>query len=316
MMANESGVGHLTVLSVRHLTRYRYARPVAFGEHRMMFRPRESFDQHVLESVLTITPKPSSLRYVHDVFGNSIGIATFDTRARELVFESINRLEHHPEASLDIPQAEFGANAYPFRYAAVDDADLAPSRTPLHADPDGALAAWSRRFLEGLTICDAPHALAAMTLGIHDELKYEGRHSGPAQAPLETLALGRGTCRDFAVLMMEAARTIGLAARFVSGYLYTPQRDGEPTHRGGGNTHAWVRVFLPGGGWAEFDPTNGLVGNRDLIRVAVARDPAQAVPLFGTYDGEAGDYLGMDVEVDVVAEEPNETERKRVVRMR
>jgi transglutaminase-like putative cysteine protease len=306
----------VTVLSVRHLTRYRYARPVAFGEHRMMFRPRESFDQHVLDSVLTITPRPTSIRYVHDVFGNSIGIAHFDTRARELVFESINRLEHHPENSLDIPQAEFGANAYPFTYAAVDDADLAPSRTPLFADPGGELGAWSRRFLEGLTACDAPHALAAMTLAIHDELTYEGRPSGPARSPLETLALGRGTCRDFAVLMMEAARTLGLAARFVSGYLYVPKREGQPMHKGGGNTHAWVRVFLPGGGWAEFDPTNGLVGNRDLIRVAVARDPAQAVPLTGTFDGENDDYLGMDVEVDVVAEEPNETKRKRVVRMR
>jgi transglutaminase-like putative cysteine protease len=306
----------VTVLSVRHLTRYRYARPVSFGEHRMMFRPRESFDQHVLESVLTITPRPISLRYVHDVFGNSIGIATFDSRARELVFESINRLEHHPENSLDIPQGDFGANTYPFTYDAVDHADLAPSRTPLYVDPDGALADWSRRFLEGLTTRDAPHALAAMTLAIHDELAYEGRPSGPPQRPLETLALGRGTCRDFAVLMMEASRTLGLAARFVSGYLYTPKREGQAMHRGGGNTHAWVRVFLPGGGWAEFDPTNGLVGNRDLIRVAVVRDPAQASTLAGTFDGETDDYLGMDVEVDVVAEEPNETERRRVVRMR
>ncbi|MEI9993735.1 MAG: transglutaminase family protein [Rhizomicrobium sp.] len=306
----------MTVLSVRHLTRYRYAQPVSFGEHRMMFRPRESFDQHVLESVLTITPRPAAIRYVHDVFGNTIGIARFETRARELVFESINRLEHHPENSLDIPHAEYGTNAYPFVYDVLDDADLGPSRTPIHADPDGVLAAWSHRFLDGLTARDAPHLLAAMALAIHEELKYEGRASGPPQAPLETLALGRGSCRDFAVLMMEAARTLGLAARFVSGYLYAPPREGRAAHKGGGNTHAWVRVFLPGGGWAEFDPTNGLVGNRDLIRVAVARDPAQAVPLSGTFSGNADDYQGMDVEVDVVAEEPGETERRRVVRMR
>jgi transglutaminase-like putative cysteine protease len=179
------------------------------------------------------------------------------------------------------------------------------------------LDAWSRRFLDGLTKVDAPHILAAMTLAIHEDLKYEGRASGPPQRPLETLSLGRGTCRDFAVLMMEAARTLGLAARFVSGYLYVPKRaDGSATHRGGGNTHAWVRVFLPSGGWAEFDPTNGLVGNRDLIRVAVVRDPAQATPLSGTWDGDVGDYLGMDVEVDVAVEEPGDTGRGRVVRMR
>ena len=307
----------MTILSVRHLTRYRYAKRVAFGEHRMMFRPRESFDQHVLESVLRITPEPASIRYVHDVFGNSIGIAQFATRASELTFESINRLEHHPENSLDHPQAHRGGlNAFPFVYDTVDEPDLLPSRERIYPDPGGVLQRWAGRFLVGLTMLDAPHVLAAMTLAIHDELEYQPRASGPPQTPTETLALGRGTCRDFAVLMMEAARSLGLAARFVSGYLYVPERDDRPARRGGGNTHAWVRVFLPSGGWAEFDPTNGLVGNRDLIRVAVARDPVQAVPLSGTWDGEAADYLGMEVEVDVVGEEPGENDRKRVVRMR
>jgi transglutaminase-like putative cysteine protease len=307
----------MTILSVRHLTRYRYARRVSFGEHRMMFRPRESFDQHVLETVLRITPEPSDIRYVHDVFGNSIGIAHFTTRAKELVFESINRLEHHPENSLDHPGAhDRTLNAFPFVYNAVDEPDLLPSRERIHPDPERVLEAWSRRFLVGLTTLDAPHILAAMTLAIHDELAYQARPSGPPQTPTETLRLERGTCRDFAVLMMEACRTLGLAARFVSGYLYVPPREGQTAHRGGGNTHAWVRVFLPSGGWAEFDPTNGLVGNRDLIRVAVVRDPVQATPLSGTWDGDAGDYLGMDVEVDVVAEEPPDGKDKHAVRMR
>lgn len=307
----------MTILSVRHLTRYRYAKRVSFGEHRMMFRPRESFDQHVLESMLRITPEPSRIRYVHDVFGNSIGIATFAARAKELTFESINTLEHLPENSLDHPQAhERGLNAFPFVYSTVDEPDLLPSRERLYPDPDGTLENWARRFLVGLTMLDAPHILAAMTLAIHDELEYQPRASGPPQTPTETLRLGRGTCRDFAVLMMEAARTLGLAARFVSGYLYVPPRAGKATLKGGGNTHAWVRVFLPSGGWAEFDPTNGLVGNRDLIRVAVVRDPAQAVPLHGTWDGEAGDYLGMDVEVDVVAEEPGDNDSKGILRLR
>ena len=109
-----------------------------------------------------------------------------------------------------------------------------------------------------------------------------------------TLALGRGTCRDFALLMMEAVRCLGMAARFVSGYLYVPDKDGT-THFGGGSTHAWCQVYLPGAGWVEFDPTNGIVGNRDLIRVAVARDPRQAVPLSGTFSGSRSDSLGMDV---------------------
>jgi transglutaminase-like putative cysteine protease len=98
--------------------------------------------------------------------------------------------------------------------------------------------------------------------------------------------------------MMEAVRALGLAARFVTGYIYVPDRDGS-TNRGGGSTHAWCQVYLPGAGWIEFDPTNGIVGNRDLIRVGVARDPRQAVPLYGSYSGSRADYTGMTVQVNV-----------------
>ena len=299
----------MEILSVHHLTRYRYAHPVAFGEHRMMFRPRESFDQHVLDYALTITPAPADVRYVHDVFGNCIGIARFSCTARELTFDSRVRLEHAPEESLDNPESPYRAlNVYPFAYDESDLPDLYSSMLRGYRDGDNTLQKWSRRFLQNIPRVDAPHVLAAMTRAIHAELKYVGRSSGPPQSPLETLCLGRGTCRDFAVLMMEAVRSLGLAARFVSGYLHVPSsRNISENKRGGGNTHAWVRVFLPNGGWAEFDPTNGLVGNRDLIRVAVVRDPAQACPLYGSWKGMPDDYLGMDVEVDVAVETPGPT---------
>jgi transglutaminase-like putative cysteine protease len=304
----------MDILTVRHLTRYRYAKPVAFGEHRMMFRPRESFDQHVLEHALTITPKPIDLRYIHDVFGNCIGLARFGAKARELSFESTIRLEHTPEESLDDPSSpDRGLNAYPFAYDAADLPDVYSSMLRPRDDAQKTLERWSRRFLDVRPKVDAPTVLAAMTRAIHEELDYVGRHSGAPQTPLETLRLGRGTCRDFAVLMMEAVRTLGLAARFVSGYLYVPPRANvAATRLGGGNTHAWVRVFLPNGGWAEFDPTNGLVGNRDLIRVAVVRDPIQATPLSGTWQGAPADFLGMDVEVQVTSETPLDARRKRL----
>jgi transglutaminase-like putative cysteine protease len=302
----------MDILTVRHLTRYRYAKPVSFGEHRMMFRPRESFDQHVLESSLTITPKPHDIRQFHDVFGNCIGITRFSTMAKELTFESVNRLEHTPEESLDDPASPDRAlNVYPFAYSEWDLPDLYSSMLRGYQDEDRTLDKWSRRFLQNLPKVDAPHVLAAMTHAIHGELEYVGRSVGPPQTPLETLRLGRGTCRDFAVLMMEAVRALGLAARFVSGYIYIPGRENVAAKRlGGGHTHAWVRVFLPNGGWAEFDPTNGIVGNRDLIRVAVVRDPVQASPLQGSWKGAPGDYLGMDVEVDVTVEKAGDTARR------
>jgi transglutaminase-like putative cysteine protease len=142
-----------------------------------------------------------------------------------------------------------------------------------------------------------------MTLcyAIREGFAYSRRQEPGTQPPAFTLERRRGTCRDFALLKMEAVRALGFAARFVTGYVYVPDRDGAP-NRGGGSTHAWCQVYLPGAGWVEFDPTNGIVGNRDLIRVAVARDPQQAVPLHGTYTGSGADYAGMTVQVNVTAE--------------
>ena len=136
-----------------------------------------------------------------------------------------------------------------------------------------------------------------MTHGIRDRLTYRKRHERGTQHPLDTLQTGSGTCRDYALLMIEALRRLGIAARFVSGYLYT----GDRAHDGGGSTHAWVQVYLPDAGWIEFDPTNGIVGTRDLIRVAVARDPAQAIPLHGTYLGPMDAFDGMVVNINVVS---------------
>jgi transglutaminase-like putative cysteine protease len=298
----------MTILTIRHLTRYRYANPVEFGEHRIMFRPRESFDQHVLESRLKITPEPSDLRYMHDVFGNCIGIVRFGAKARELTFESENTLVHRPENALEMPiSSDGGMNSYPFAYVPADLPDVYSSMLRGYPDSGRSVDAWSRRFLQNLPKVDAIGALAAMTRSIHNEMTYVSRRSGRPQSPTETLTLGKGTCRDFAVLMMEGVRSLGLAARFVSGYLHVPAHfEGDAKHKGGGNTHAWVRVFLPNGGWVEFDPTNGLIGNRDLIRVAVVRDPTQALPLSGTWEGKNTDYLGMDIEVEVSADRPAE----------
>jgi len=293
----------MDTIEVRHLTRYRYANPVFLGKHRMMFRPRESFDQHVLHCSIAITPKPIDIRYLHDVFGNCIGVVRFGDKSSELMFDSLVRLEHSPELSLEYPSlSEGGINSYPFAYVASDLPDVHSSMLRLYDDPDGTILRWSHQFLQAPPKNDAVHILTAMTHAIHDGLQYVSRRSGRPQDPVETLRLGKGTCRDFAVLMMEAVRSLGLACRFVSGYIHIPQKDGmaKPMF-GGGNTHAWVRVFLPNGGWAEFDPTNGLVGNRDLIRVAIVRDPVQATPLWGTWEGDPNDYLGMDVTVEVTA---------------
>jgi transglutaminase-like putative cysteine protease len=283
----------MTVLLVRHVTRYRYRQPVSFGEHRMMLRPRESYDQRLVESRLTISPEPTAFRQVQDVFGNCVAIADFDGKAGELVFESEFRLEHNPAP---LPHGA-ASSPYPFAYPADDLPDLTSSIERHWPDPHGEVTAWARDFARAHGADGALALLSEMTRGIRRDFKYARRLEKGLKSPIETLRDGDGACRDFALLMMEAARALGFAARFVSGYIYTPPIEGGWV--GGGHTHAWVRVYLPCSGWVEFDPTNGIVGGRDLIRVAIARDPRQAVPLHGTWFGSAGDFLGMEVEVDV-----------------
>jgi transglutaminase-like putative cysteine protease len=288
----------MTLLTVRHVTTYRYREPVSFGEHRMMFRPRDSHDQKLLEARLNISPAPASVRWVHDVFGNCVTIVDFGSReAEEIRFESNIWLDHTPSNSPDF-QIEDGARAYPFVYDAQEMADLAPAIARQYPDPDGEVERWVRRFLRKGRPTDTGMLLMTLTYAFKESFSYERRSEPGTRPPALTLKLGRGSCRDLALLMIEALRALGLAARFVSGYLYVPARDGV-RYRGGGSTHAWVQVYLPGAGWVEFDPTNAIVGNRDLIRVAVARDPAQAVPLSGSYFGDTDDFLDMTVEVRV-----------------
>jgi transglutaminase-like putative cysteine protease len=287
----------MPLLTIHHKTEYRYARPVAFGEHRIMLRPRDGHDLRVLESRLDIAPQPMSLRWIHDVFGNSVAIADFDERAPTLAFTSTVTVDHNPAEEFALTPDD-KAYFYPFLYDDEEFPDLVQFITPQYSDPDGELSAWARKFLDAEAPTPTFKILSGMTHGIREAFIYRKRHEQGTQHPLDTLQTGSGTCRDYALFMIEALRRLGFAARFVSGYLCVPDdRDG---HVGGGSTHAWVQVYLPSAGWIEFDPTNGIVGTRDLIRVAVARDPRQAIPLHGTYLGSADAFIGMEVNIYVV----------------
>ena len=293
----------MTLLSVRHVTTYRYKRAVSFGEHRMMFRPRDSYDQKLLEARLQVTPEASSVRWVHDAFGNCVTIAEFaGAEAKELRFESNIWLDHSPSNTPDF-QIEDYARTYPFSYSPEEIPDLAPVMVRQYPDSDGTVDRWVRRFLRTGPRTDTGMLLMTLTYAFKESFTYERRSEPGTRPPALTLKLGRGSCRDLALLMIEALRCLGLAARFVSGYLYVPSRDRDGRrYRGGGSTHAWCEVYLPGAGWVEFDPTNAIVGNRDLVRVAVARDPSQAIPLSGSYFGAADDFHEMTVEVKVRSE--------------
>jgi transglutaminase-like putative cysteine protease len=285
----------MTLLTVHHVTIYRYADPVALGEHRMMFRPRESHDLRLIEARLDIVPEPTQLRWVHDVFDNSVAVATFSGRTTELGFDSTVTLEHI-ETELPHYALEPEAAVYPFAYACDALPDLAQALQ--RRFPADDIDRWAASFLPPSGSTDTIALLRAMTVGIREQLAYLRRTERGVQTPCETLRNGSGSCRDFALLMIEGVRSLGLAARFVSGYIFVP--DAEPSDTlGGGATHGWLQVYLPGAGWVDFDPTNRIIGNRNLIRVAVAWDPAQALPLWGSFIGNASSCLGMEVAVSV-----------------
>jgi transglutaminase-like putative cysteine protease len=283
----------MSFLTVHHSTVYRYREPVVLGEHRMMFRPRASHDLRLIRTDLLITPQPAQLRWLHDPFDNSVAVATFEGTTSELRFESTVALEHFENSMPEYPLEEY-ARTYPFRYSDEDFPSL--SRALARQYPGESVSIWALQFLDPSDTTDTMKILRTMTGSVRKDFIYTRRIEKGVQAPEVTLRTRRGSCRDFAVLMMEAFRSLGVAARFISGYIFVPNSSGLAE---GGATHAWVQAYLPGAGWIDFDPTNSIIGNRNLIRVAVAWAPEQVLPLWGTYAGSPGAFVGMDVTVTV-----------------
>ncbi len=285
-------------LTVKHTTTYTYRREVKFGEHRLIFRPRDSHDLRLLDSALTIEPQ-AKLRWLYDVFGNSVAVATFDKPSDILRLESQIVIDRYPLTGIEFPIEQF-ARKIPFSYPASEVPDLGRTIERHYPDPERVVTEWTRNFLENSGSSDTETFLRTVNAAIRSDFTYMERWEPGVQTPVETLKSRSGSCRDYALFMMEAVRSVGLAARFVSGYLYDPALDGQNSDvMGAGATHAWVQVYLPGGGWIEFDPTNASVGGHNLVPVAVAREPAQAIPVSGKFDGLPEDFIDMKVDVTV-----------------
>jgi transglutaminase-like putative cysteine protease len=235
------------------------------------------------------------------VFGNSIAIASFAEPAAELRIESTLRLETY---MADRPRYVIAPEAasYPFVYSADDRIDLCRLLERHHPDPSDLLGSWARAFVRG-DRTDTLALLDDLNAGVKARISYQRRETEGTQTPIETLDRGYGSCRDLAVLLIEAARCLGFGARVVTGYLYNPAADrGDTAAIGAGTTHAWADIYLPGSGWIAYDPTNGTINGGDLIRIAVTRDISQAVPIAGSFVGAPTDYLGMTVDVAVMSE--------------
>lgn len=281
------------LFDITHTTTYRYSKPVEFGEHRVMFRPRDSHDMRVLATNLEVDPPPRHVRLIQDAYSNSVAIVQPVKQAASLSFVCTFTVEHMGSRALDLPVEE-RARTHPFTYDEEERIALQHYLQPCYPDEEEAIRQWALRFVSGSEHPDTRLVLVQMNQAIREEMLYQPRDEEGVQSPAETLKLGQGTCRDFATLMIEAVRQLGYAARFVSGYVHSPQLQSSS-----GATHAWVQVYLPGSGWIPFDPTNNLAGGTSLIRVGVARHAGLAVPLSGTWTGAPADFLGMTVDVQV-----------------
>jgi len=273
---------------ILHRTYYNFSNPVQLGSHYLHLRPREDYELHVESLSLKITPT-AKLLWHRDAEGNSVAIANFDTPTTQLVIESEIIIQQYNETPLDFLVSEYAVD-YPFAYPFNDRMLLLPYMAYPEPETFNILTKWLSSFWVNGEKIQTFALLDRLSGHINHSLSYCIREEQGVQSAKETLAKGTGSCRDFAVLFMETARCLGLASRFVSGYLHSA-----PSATDYGATHAWAEVYLPGAGWKGFDPTSGVLVGTDHIAVAVARDPESVPPIAGSFFGEAETTLDVGV---------------------
>jgi transglutaminase-like putative cysteine protease len=283
----------LLTLKIEHRTSFDYRQPVKLEPHRLMLRPRESCNLRLLSIETEITPA-ATLTWAEDVFGNAVARAVFSTITDRLVIDSVALLQLD---AAEWPVFDISATAilYPFRYSDDEWTDLGALAIQQYADPAGQLRGWAQAFIRS-NPTDTLSLLKDLSLGVSGRLSYQSRDDEGTQTPIQTLDRGQGSCRDFAVLFVEATRSLGFGARIVSGYLHD-QGLNAVGWAGAGSTHAWAEVFVPGAGWITFDPTNRSLGGANLIPVTVSRTIQQAMPVVGSFVGATDAFLRMRVAV-------------------
>lgn len=263
-------------LRIQHVTEYLYPSIVTLNSHRLLIRPREGHDVRIESSRLEISPR-YSIKWQRDVFDNSLAVVTFNEPSNKLTITSEVVIQHYEQAPLDFLLDDYAVQ-FPFTYAISEQIDLAAYQQMVFPNDLFAVTQWLRSLPIGGM--DTFRLLVSINQAISTQFRYQMREEAGVQSPAHTLQVRSGSCRDYATLMMEACRSLGLASRFVSGYLHAPA-----TEAGNATTHAWVEIYLPGTGWKGFDPTAGEVTGNHHIAVAVARDPEAVPPVSGSFIG-------------------------------
>ncbi|CAA0093990.1 putative protein [Zhongshania aliphaticivorans] len=277
---------------ILHRTYYNFSSEVQLGPHHLRLRPREDYELRIESSTLNITPS-AKIRWHRDVEGNSVATATFDRPTQQLVFDSELIIQQYNESPLNFLVADYAIN-YPFTYKPEDQILLAPYMQLPDQETQEMISLWAQNLWQSNEKIQTYTLLQGIASHIFESHTYKLREEPGVQTAKDTLSCGTGSCRDFAQLFMDAAKCMGLAARFVSGYLHAPGTDAA------GATHAWAEVYLPGAGWKGFDPTIGKLAGTDHIAVAVSRLPEAIPPIEGSFIGEPESTLDVGVWVSTL----------------
>ncbi len=279
-------------LKIEHSTTYHYDRVIELLPHKLLLRPREGHDIRIETSKLKISPS-NQVKWHRDAYGNSVAVVGFTKPSDTLSVTSEVVIQHYEAGPLDFIVADYAVH-YPFHYNPDERIDLIPYEMTIFPEDNPPLRAWLQELWQPGKLVETYEFLDQINKAIANNFEYEMREEPGVQSPAITLEKRSGSCRDFATFFNEACRYVGLAARFVSGYLHTPPAEGDH-----GATHAWSEVYLPGAGWIGFDSTSGQVVGSDHIAVAVNRHPEAIPPVGGAFVGPPSCTSKMIVEVKV-----------------
>ena len=279
-------------LQINHITTYQYAESVILLPHKLLLRPREGHDIRIESAELIISPA-HQLQWQRDVYDNAVAQATFIEPGSRLSIGSRVLLQHYDDQPLDFLVADYAVR-FPFQYDAAEYVDLGPYLSAIFEPDCQLLNTWLREFWYSGQVVETYLLLEWINKAIATGFTYQNREEPGVQTPATTLTKRAGSCRDFATLFIEACHYLGLAARFVSGYLFSPT-----LLQGQGATHAWPEVYLPGVGWKGFDPTSGQVVGNQHIPVAVNRHPEAVPPVSGSFQAANPQTPVMSVVVEV-----------------
>jgi transglutaminase-like putative cysteine protease len=282
-----------------HKTTYTYKQPVSFGTHVAYLIPRSQPHHTCMSHELLITPSPASLHERVDYFGNAFAFFTIREPHQELIIEARSSvavdgpLVKWPDwapawdevvRSLPSDLSEAGLDAYQFVFESP------------RISPGVAFAAYaSPSFPAGRPLTEA---LLDLTARIYKDFRFDSKATTVRTSPEQVLRSRKGVCQDFAHLQVACLRSLGVAARYVSGYIRTYPPPGRPRLVGADASHAWVSVYCPGAGWLDLDPTNNLIPSQSHVKLAWGRDYGDVSPVRGVILGGRDHKLEVGVDME------------------